>query len=1177
MPLQGQALKTVARPQADEHPLETCGLHCLHSLSTTKLRRPRPHCGWPALSRLGLGLGMADEGRWLYMLREGRVTQEEYDQMIGADNNFYSQMEADWNYERQVLQARRASLGTMMATSSYSDSPRGFDPPLVAAAGSSSPVWPRPGGSGAGVCDGGGGAGGSGSLSSALPPTPPTPTSTPTPTGARPLPLRRASTSSSIGGVGGGSGGGGMTTPSPARSSSAKRYSGGAKPPSRADYMAGCKLGEGAYGGVWLVKHKKAGREFAMKVMNRDFLQKNGKVETVMAERTVLSATQHANIITLVSAFFDATNFYLVLECAYGGDLSTSLLWLKGRRAARRGRARARARARLLLVREEEEVEEEATGGELPPQQHIEEEEEAEEEEEEEKEEEEEEKEEERGREHRFLSARESMEFVVEAGLRQQEQLPPEQTKEEGRGVGFSGGGGGSRTKSAPALALGALDAWALEDDVDGGGDGGCYRGSFASEFDVGDEDEGLELRDEDWAWEEDDDDEAEEGGAAAAAAAAAAVAAAAGAGATFEPATRRAARDRVLCTLTQARFLFAETLAGVRHLHSTGFVHRDIKPENVLLDAKGHVKISDFGTACKTDWKTRAERVAAAHQRRKDHVKRKPPQLADDCAGAAPTGAEGVGGEGDPAVRRWRERLVELDAGLAAALGPVPAMPSRTIFSNAAQPASPQLSLGEQGAVGREGGGGHGTGSYGEDDRDAPCGSGGGTGAGGSERDGTAQISFEGTPEYMSPEALLDTPTPHTGARDLWALGCLLYQLFAGDSPFGDAELGLSEMALYKTISRHDGVEAPVVEPPLGAPEPACALVRALLRQFPPDRIGSAAYARAAAKVAVADVAAAEAVGSAVVVAAARAAEAAARVAEEAAPDAGRADIRAHEFFCGLDFATLGSTTPPLVPPSVVGHSAAAAAAAPGGGVLSPRAGQPGAAVKWYDCADERWMVAAFMADDFAADFDDFGGEGAESDGTLHEHEHDQHDHQQQQQQQQQQRRPLPPVPISPMAAKVRADAAALAIGDRLNRATGSPLRSSRQLLEKLLRPGEAFLPTPHRAALTKKGLLFRRRRLLLLTDAPRLIYADLDGTNAKDIPLSASVAAYPVTSRQSFSDGDGCKFEVAASSPSRVHQFEDPRGMAKEWAAAIESAKLVPGGGAPILQRHQRGSSLG
>ena len=31
MPLQGQALKTVARPLADEHPLETCGLRRGHN------------------------------------------------------------------------------------------------------------------------------------------------------------------------------------------------------------------------------------------------------------------------------------------------------------------------------------------------------------------------------------------------------------------------------------------------------------------------------------------------------------------------------------------------------------------------------------------------------------------------------------------------------------------------------------------------------------------------------------------------------------------------------------------------------------------------------------------------------------------------------------------------------------------------------------------------------------------------------------------------------------------------------------------------------------------------------------------------------------------------------------------------------------------------------------------
>jgi protein-serine/threonine kinase len=42
----------------------------------------------------------------------------------------------------------------------------------------------------------------------------------------------------------------------------------------------------------------------------------------------------------------------------------------------------------------------------------------------------------------------------------------------------------------------------------------------------------------------------------------------------------------------------FKQILSGVTYLHSMGVAHRDIKPENLLLDAKGHVKITDFGVS---------------------------------------------------------------------------------------------------------------------------------------------------------------------------------------------------------------------------------------------------------------------------------------------------------------------------------------------------------------------------------------------------------------------------------------------------------------------------------------------------------------------------------------------------------------------------------------------------
>lgn len=49
------------------------------------------------------------------------------------------------------------------------------------------------------------------------------------------------------------------------------------------------------------------------------------------------------------------------------------------------------------------------------------------------------------------------------------------------------------------------------------------------------------------------------------------------------------------------ARFYISEMFCAVNALHDLGYTHRDLKPENFLIDAKGHIKLTDFGLAAGT------------------------------------------------------------------------------------------------------------------------------------------------------------------------------------------------------------------------------------------------------------------------------------------------------------------------------------------------------------------------------------------------------------------------------------------------------------------------------------------------------------------------------------------------------------------------------------------------
>jgi serine/threonine protein kinase len=84
-------------------------------------------------------------------------------------------------------------------------------------------------------------------------------------------------------------------------------------------------LGTGTFGRVRLVRHRKEGKYYALKISKVETVIRLKQVEHVKNEVTLLSRIDHPGVVNLVSFFHDDARLYLVLDYVSGGELFSHL------------------------------------------------------------------------------------------------------------------------------------------------------------------------------------------------------------------------------------------------------------------------------------------------------------------------------------------------------------------------------------------------------------------------------------------------------------------------------------------------------------------------------------------------------------------------------------------------------------------------------------------------------------------------------------------------------------------------------------------------------------------------------------------------------------------------------------------------------------------------------------
>lgn len=257
---------------------------------------------------------------------------------------------------------------------------------------------------------------------------------------------------------------------------------------------------------------------------------------------------------------------------------------------------------------------------------------------------------------------------------------------------------------------------------------------------------------------------------------------------------------------IDSTRHYAAELVLACEQMHRRNIVHRDLKPENILLDEDMHTLIADFGSVKILTAEEKAQANAFLLSGGIDLAKKVRCQSGGSMRSDDDDYAEGNDDDED------------------------------------------YESTGSSGSCGDGEAGG---------DTDSP-------------RPRRQQQryhrkrrgSFVGTAQYVSPEVLQNAPI--TPAADLWALGCIIYQMMSGLPPFR----GSNDYVIFKEIIACN------LDFPQGFDKDAEDLVKKLLKLNPSERLG-------------------------------------------AQDISGRYEsIRSHPFFKDVDFDAVRQTTPPPISP---------------------------------------------------------------------------------------------------------------------------------------------------------------------------------------------------------------------------------------------------------------------